>query len=346
MLYLAVVACAGWHTAAGAQAPEPVTAPEPEADELPMLSERIEPRPCDQIYVSQHRYLDATRERLEETICTAALWLDGVAGEHGNVLAARRSRGRLDMSYYYSQFGGSEFRLRLKVRVELPVLKRRLSAFIGLDNEDDFVRGRSEGFALRSEFPSLGDDEEWLAGMGYRFPGNEIFRSEFRVGVRRFTDTQIFIQNGFRYLAYADHNDIWTLREILFWNNEDGFGSTSGVDWMHVINDRLLARWDSVGTITQETHGLNWRSAGLLYKELSSLRAIVYEIFIRGETRHIVPIREYGLRFIYRHPLFEQRVFLELINGYTWPKDDPSLERKGSYGIGVGFELPFGPDEN
>ncbi len=306
---------------------------------------REAPRPCDQIYVSEHEMIDVTRERVEELVCRAALWMDGIGGDSGDVLAARRSRGRLETSYYWSQFAGAEFRVRAKVRVELPLLKRRLSAFIGLDNEDDFVQSRSEGFALRSEFPSLDDDDDWLAGLGYRFPGSgRVFQSDFRIGAKRLTDTKVFVQQRMRLLAYSDDNDIWTLRETLFWTNKDGFGSTTGSDWMHVISDELLARWDNVATVTQETEGLDWRSAAILYRGLQPEGSgLALELFSRGETRHPVPVREYGARVLYRYPLFEQRLFVEFINGYSWPKIDPEIEREGSYGVGIGLQMPFGP---
>ena len=311
---------------------------------LPRVYPREEPRPCDQVHVpTQDDMLDLTRDQIEEIICRAALWLDGFGG-HGNVLAARRSHGRLETSYYWSEFSGAETRVRFKVRVELPALKERLSAFVGLDNDDDFVRGRSEGFALRSEFPSLDDDDDWLAGLGYGFPSSSrVFKSDLRIGAKRLTDTEFFVQNRFRYLAYSDDNDVVRLREILFWTNKDGLGSTSGLDWMHVISADLLARWDTVGTVSQESEGLDWRSAAWLYYSLGGEKGLALEAFSRGESRHVVPVREYGLRMLYRHPLFRRRVYMEIITGYTWPRVDPTVEREGSFGIGVGLQLPFGP---
>lgn len=156
----------------------------------------------------------------------------------------------------------------------------------------------------------------------------------------------MFVQNRFRLLAYSDDNDLWTLRQTLFWTNKDGFGSTTGSDWMHVLNERWLARWDNVGTVTQETAGLNWRSAAILYHSLAKQGSgLALEVFSRGATRHAVPVREYGVRTLYRYPLFKERLFIELINGYSWPKNDLSEKRKGSYGIGLGIQLPFGPEE-
>lgn len=309
------------------------------------IGERREPEPCDQITLNEHFLLDSARERLEESLCSMALWLDGLGRAEGDVLAARRSYGELETTYYYSDFAGEKVRLKLSVRVELPVLKRRLSAFVGLDNDDDFIRGRRESFALRNEFPQLDRDDEWLAGLGYQFPGNEVFRSEFRIGARRLTNTRVFVQQRFGYLAYSDDRHILKLREILFWTNEFGFGGTTGVDWMRVLTDRLLLRWDTVGTWAQETEGLDWRSSMILYQGFDRGRGLAYELFITGETDHPVPTREYGLRGIYRHPLFADKLIAQLVLGYTWPKVDPTLPREGSPGAGISLSLPFGAHE-
>lgn len=308
---------------------------------------RIKAKPCDQIdYDSSHQVLDKTRDAMQEVVCRAALWMDSIGtDEDGDVLAARRSSGRIEMSYYWSQFAGGEFRIRAKVRAELPVLKRRLSAFIGLDDEDDFVQDRSEVFALRSEFPSLDDNDDWLAGLGYRFPGSSrVFRSDFRIGAKRLTDTRIFVQNRFFFLAYSDDNDVWGLRETFFWTNQDGFGSTTGSDWMHILSPKLLFRWDTVATVTQETDGVSWRSSAWLYRNVQPQGAgIAIETFTRGATQASVRISEYGLRILYRYPLFGQRMFVELVNGYSWPRADLMHEREGSYGVGLNLQLPFGP---
>lgn len=330
----------------GGVAAAPVELPAHElTPEQPSENPREKPRPCDQIYVSEYWLLDATRERLEESFCAAALWLDGVAGQRGSVLAARRSRGQLELSHYYSEFSGHKPRLRLKLRTELPVLRKRLSAFIGLDSDDRFIQGRNESFALRSEFPNLDNDDEWLAGLGYSFPGSRVFRSDFRVGARRFANTMVFVQNRFRYLAYSDQRHVLTLRDTVFWTNEDGFGNTFGTDLMRVLSQRMLLRWDSVGTVSEASLGLDWRSALLLYQELRSDRAIAYEVFSRGETDHPVPVREYGLRTLLRQPWFGKRLFVEYVVGYTWPQIDPLMERDGSFGMGISFEMPFGPEE-
>ena len=144
------------------------TQPRQGADEVPAQdAERSSfPHPCRRIRADDEPLVDDAQAVLEETGCRAALWLDGLFGKDADVAAAKRTHGYLETAVSYSQFEGFDTRTRLRVRFELPTLKERLSAFLGREDEDEFIQDRSEGFALRSQFPRIDDRDEWLAGLG------------------------------------------------------------------------------------------------------------------------------------------------------------------------------------
>lgn len=316
-------------------APPPAQAAAPDA---------AEPGPfeaCRMPVDNQVRFVDETRRRLHETVCGAALWFDGLFGE-GDIAAARSTHGRVELSYGGSEFYGRELRLRFHARVKLPALKERLSAFVGRDSDEDFVRDRTEGLALRSQFPRVDDQEEWLAGLGYALPEAHRFKLDFRVGARSLRRPKVFAQGRASYNAYSDRYNLVYFRLTPFVNNLDGFGATASADLSHALAVTQLLRWGTIGTITQESPGLDWRSALILYQNLRAQRAIAYETFVRGLTAAAEPLAEYGARTIYRHPLLGARLFGELVFGYSWPKSDPALEREGSFGASLGLEMPFG----
>lgn len=303
---------------------------------------RLDEHPCLGLKTEDEAMVELTRRQLHQTLCGASLWFDGLFGETDNVDAARSARGRLETSFTYSDFYGNKFRTRLDVRVDLPNLENRLSAFIGRDEEDAYVQDRSEGFALRSQFPSINDDDEWLAGLGYSLPTNQRFTSNFRVGVRSLSNPRLFVRNRMRYNAYADFNDLVHLRLTPFWNTRDQFGITPGIDYSRVLNPRRLLRFSNLGTITEKSRSFGWRSALIAYQALEGGRGIALEGFIRGATRAEVSISEYGSRLIFRQPLIKRSLFLELVGGYTFPKQFRNESREGSSLLAVGLELPFG----
>jgi len=285
--------------------------------------------------------LDEARETVQETVCGATLWFDGLFGER-DLVSARRARGRVEVSTANSEFEGEETRVRFDARVQLPALQHRLSLFIGRDNEEDVARDRSEGLGLRSQSDELQQVEDWFAGLGYRLKETYGVRSEFRVGVRGVRHPVAFVQLRNSVTVHEDDDNQIVLRLTPFANHLDGAGLTAGTDFDHALAPTRLLRWSSIGTITEETSGVPWRTALILYQSLRELRAIAFEAFERGATAAPEPLLEYGVRTIYRQPLFKRRLFGELVVGYSWPRVDPALAREGSAGVTFGLEMPFG----
>lgn len=297
---------------------------------------------CQQREPAEDSMIDDSQELLEETTCTAALWLDGLFGGERDVEAARETSGYLESSVGYSEFDGLQTRTRFKVDAELPNLKERASVFIGRDDQSDVERDRSETFAVRSRFQEL-DDDAFLAGFGYSLPDDgQKLRTDYRVGAANLREPRAFLQGRLRYLAYEDANDIVNLRATLFYNTRDGLGVTGGSNYGRGLGNSTLVRVANTLTVSQKTEGLDWVSALILYQNLRDERALAWETFIRGQTDEPEPLSEYGLRQIYRQPLDPRKLYLELLVGYTWPRSDPEQPREGSAEAAVQLELLFG----
>lgn len=287
--------------------------------------------------------LDTSRRKLEETFCGATLWFDGLFGER-NLENARAVSGRVEVSTIYTEADGTRPRARLRLKYDLPNLDRRINLFLGRDDGDDFVQGRQEGFAIRSSVFGLETQDRWLAGLGYSPPGRWKERLDFRAGGRLSTAPEAFVQGRLRRNVFVGDRAVWRLRETVFYENRDGFGSTSSADFDYVLRQTLLFHWGAVGTVSEATDGLDWRSATLLYQNLGSRSALAYELFLRAETGNEVAVREYGARAVYRRPLNREWFYGELIGGYTWPRESIDEKREGSALIGLGVELLFGRD--
>lgn len=301
--------------------------------------------PCRQQVSGDAPAIDDAHRKLYETLCGAALWFDGLFGERNEIAiaSARGTSGRLEISGLYSEYEGNKLRVRGNVRFDFPNFAKRWNAFIGRDDEDDFIRDRSEGLALRSQFLDFADENRWLAGLGYSLPGTYKQRTDFRVGGKLGSEPEIFAQGRFRRNFLINDRNLFHFRETVFWTNRDGFGSTTSLDFDHVVNRRMLLRWGNVGTVSEATDGLEWRSAMLLYQSLNNAKALGYEVFVRGESAWEVPLKEWGVRTIYRHPLLHRDWLAgEVVLGYSWPRFELEDERKGSATIGLGLEILVG----
>jgi hypothetical protein len=286
--------------------------------------------------------LDETRQLLEETFCSASLWFDGLLGGEPDLRSAREVAGRVELSTLYTEFEGLDVKGRLRLRYNLPTLERRVNVFLGRDDRDEFVEDRREGFAIRSSVFGLETQERWLAGLGYSPPGRWASKVDFRVGARLKSAPEVFAQTRYRHNVFRGTRDVWRFRETVFWENREGFGSTTSLDFDRVLRRDLLLRWGNVGTVSESTEGMTWRTAALAYHNLRHSRAVVGELFLRGATRAEVKLSEYGTRAVYRQPVGKPYLFGELIAGYTWPREERDQPREGSAMLGLGMELLFG----
>jgi hypothetical protein len=185
-------------------------------------------------------------------------------------------------------------------------------------------------------------EDRWLAGLGYSPPGRWKERVDFRAGGRLSSSPEAFVQGRLRRNVFVGERTVWRFREILFYENRDGFGSTSSADFDYVLRRSLLFHWGTVATVSEATDGADWRSATVLYQNLGERSALAYELFLRGSTGSEIDVREYGARTIYRRPLTRDWLYGELIGGYTWPRESLVGPREGSVLFGFGIELLFG----
>jgi hypothetical protein len=316
----------------------------PPAGEQEPAEEKPVEGPCAEPQLDGEKGVDGARRRLFETFCGAALWFDGLFGEQRHIAAARRISGRLELSLTESEYWGTKARTRLHVRVRLPNLEERFEAFVGRGDEDEFVEDRNEGFALRSQFAAIEQEDRWVAGLGYGLPGSYEKRTDFRLGAKGGQRPEVFAQGRHRRNWFVGDDSLWHFRQTFFWATRDGFGSTTALDFDHVLKPTLLFRWGNIVTFSEATDGLKWRVAGIFYQNLKTRgRAIAYEMFVRGETDEVIPLREYGVRTVLRRPILGREwLFGELYLGYAWPRELRDEKRDGSYAIGFGVELLFG----
>ena len=326
--------------APGTPVPTPTPSPTPFVPGPRYLSTY---QPCHEAVLGIESKLDAARRTLYQTLCGASLWLDGLFGRHGSVEGAEAVNGRAELSVLRSNVQGTKIKTGLDVNVTLPHLEHRLNAFIGRSDPEDYIRDRQEGFGLRSEFVSLESEEKWLGGLGYSLPGPAGEHVSVRAGVAGGINATVFGQAVYRQNVMMGEGNLWHLREVGFWRSRgEGFGFTSSADFDHVVSSTMLLRWGTIGTVSQVAHGLDWRSALVLYQNLHSSHAMAYEAFIRGMTGTL-GLTEFGGRVIYRQSVFRQWFFLDALTGYSWLRLNAGDPHRGSVLLGLGAEMWYGP---
>ena len=287
-------------------------------------------------------WIDRMRKVAYRTVCGSAVWFDGFFGDEIAYEESDASFGRLGGNIQWDEFNGFKLRGSLKVKLTLPRFEKKVNAFVGRFDGDDFVADRSQGV---SGLPSLFQeqtDQEWLAGLGYNPLRSARSRLDFDIGVDLDTPIDPFVKTRYRYNFFVNDRSLLRYRQTLFWRNQDGYGTTGILDFERLINSRFHSRWRGIATFSESTEGVDWQSTYTVYQYIGGTRALAYRAFIDGESDAPVSLYEYGFETLYRQNMAREWLFLEVGGRVFWPRQLPDEARETTYGLSLGFEMLFG----
>jgi hypothetical protein len=316
------------------------------AEQAPQAAQAAPPLredPCRPAAAGDDAGIDRMRRGVQNRVCGAARWFDGLFGdarEHTDAYGS--SYGRLGAALNWDELDDTELQGRFRARLALPALGERVNAEIGRDDRETFVDDSYDDAAFLPG--SFSDDRyaQWHAGLN--FLARSRARSVFDVGVGLELDTPLnpYVRARLRHFAVPSEQLLVTLRGTAFWENEQGVGLTLGADADWSIDERRLLRFAHTATLSEITEGVRWRSRLSLYQALDARSALRYEASFQGQTDGVQPDYR-GLRLTYRRSVWREWLFLEL-SGRVFSADDrdPARRCRGCVGTSIGFEVLFG----
>lgn len=321
----------------GALAGSPAPSPAREAAQPPRAD------PCRPAASVDEAPIDRMRRGVQDRVCGAARWFDGLFGdarEHADAYGS--TYGRFGAAVNWDEVDDVELQGRFRARLPLPALGERFNAEVGRDDREIFVDDSYDDAAFLPG--SFSDDRyaQWHAGVN--FLARSRARSVFDIGVGLELDTPLnsYVRARLRYFAAPSARWLLTVRGTGFWENEQGVGLTLGADTDGSLSDKLLLRFAQTATVSEVTEGVRWRSRLSLYQALDARSALRYEASVQGQTDGVQPDYR-GLRLTYRRSLLRDWLFLEL-SGRVFSADDrdPARRCSGCFGASIGFEILFG----
>lgn len=287
--------------------------------------------------------LERMRRRLTVTSCASSAWLDSLGGDQFRYDQYRATSGTISAGGLWSDYDGFDPRLRFRVHLQLPQWDERISAFAGRVGTDDYIsdtEGDFEALPTR-QFGTL-EEESVLVGLGYSSPertGNDF---DVGVGVRVDIPPDPYAQARYQVVRAFGQHYVFTARETVFWQNSEGFGTTTRFYLDRALSDTLLLRWTNLGKFTEETIGLEWYTQLTLFQSLNDRTGLAWQLQTEGETDNEVQLTRHSARLILRRQLTWDWLFLEVRGGVSWPRRKVIEERKASPEIGVALEMQFG----
>lgn len=342
-----------------AAGPEPATAgPVPDTTADPVPDTTAGPVPdaaatdpgkpaeyqCDQPGSDGQEMLDLVQRGVYLSVCGTARWFDGLFGTRRYDQDSDATFGRLGVTEFWDDRDDFRTRVRLRARIALPTAQKRLKLLFGrVDDQEIEQDSQSEaGTNLPSSFGKVAD-ESWLLGLGYSKQGKLHNGFDFSTGVRLRTPVDPYSKATYRHNFVFSDDVTLRARQTLFWRDSRGWGETTEVSVDKLLTERLLLRWDNGATLAEDVRRLEWYSSLVTFQSLGNRRALAYTGFVRGVMNTDIPVRDYGVEVRYRVRVLRKWLFLEARSSLTWPRETLAEEREINPGVGLGFEMYFGP---
>lgn len=341
LLLTLLALAAAYGGAAGADEAAEVAAGPPAPTESPDQPAEYQ---CDKPGSDGQAMLDKMQRGVYFSVCGSARWFDGMFGTRRYDQDSDATYGRMRLIEEYDRRDGLSTALRMRARIALPAMKDRLRLVFGRVDDREVVEDASEGNgpALPSSFQKV-EDDTWLLGLGYGKESGLENGFDFGAGIRIRTPVEPYAKGTYRHNFVFDDATALRARETTYWRDGTGFGTLTELDLDHLLTPTVLLRWNNTANLDEDARRLEWGSALITFQSLSERRGVAYTAFISGVVNTDVPVRDYGVEIRYRQRILRRWLFLQVQTSLTWPRESLDEEREINPGVGLGFEMYFGP---
>jgi hypothetical protein len=327
---------------------QPAEAGDPPVPQAPEQDQRAKAEgsrlaPCPELAEDQEM-LEKMRTGVERSVCVTAWRVDTLFGNRDDeeIVEARAVHGRLRVGLIWDERDGLDQELRLRATFPTPLLDRQLKAVVGRETDEEFIEDAPREFAESSLFGTDQQDTSWLFGFGYDPIRGRRSRLSLGMGLKLQSPLNPYVKASYRYLAEPVDELMVRLRQTVFWENEEGLGTSSRIDVERLLEEGRLLRWGTYLKVSESTEGLYWNTALTGYQKIGEARALALRGSVRGETGRDVNPVEYKLLAIYRQRFLREWLFLELRGGAGWLRKNRDEARDLVPQVGVIFEMVFG----
>jgi len=330
---------------AGAAADEGHGDDEGDGDELSARQKRRRAGidPCGTEAITGNSWIDRVNRGLHRAVCSSVVWFDDLFGNDIYEDGERGTYGRLLVGLEYDDREDLGDFTDFRAEYDLPKAERRLSGFIGRGDRDEIISDEVPRTGALPNLLEFEGDNEWLAGLGYRLPGNDT-EGDWSIDVGADIEFPInwYTKARYKRLFFPTDASMFRYRQTFFWEKDDGWGLTSRADWDFLVHRDAILRWRNVSTFSEGDQGVDWYTELTLFQNIGERQALAYQLASSGETDADVPLQYVLGRVIYRRRIFREWLYLDVRPGVSYRRDEPGEDRELRPMLAVGVELLFG----
>lgn len=261
--------------------------------------------------------IDNAHRRISDSLAAPSNWFDNFFQDPRFDEEPASTFLRLRGSIITEEGERLSFKGRVKARLRLPNLKRHYHLI--LSSEDDDLRDEILKDARVNR--EAGEREETTLALQYTQQRSNEFSLIHRVGLDIEDELNPHIRSRARYSIPIADESILTLAQTVSWENIEGFGEETRIDYDLPINETMLIRASGNGLFSESSNGYEWLSMLQWLQSFSHKKALSIGSYVAGETRPQNHVTEYDTFIKYRQRIAKKWLFVELKPELKWTRE-------------------------
>lgn len=293
-------------------------------------------------------WFDRTHDYLSTNVCETAIWFDRFFGDPRDVEENADRFIRIVNALEWDELDELNYRIKVRARIELPRFKRfgkSLSLILTGEDESDINNVFPEDEQIIEDNPTSQGDTEAKRALSLLWDVQKDAQSSFSVGssIRLRSRLKPLFNVRYRYTYGWDKEHLVRATQNLFWEEDEGFGERTRLDYEILLKPKTLLRWSASGMYSQKSEGFEWGVGASLFHHLSTKRSLSLDWTTQGDTEPTSEINQHRLGMRYRQNFYRPWLFFEIEPAMFWPLED---DHHLNFGIALRLEIQLGRKRN
>lgn len=262
--------------------------------------------------------VDKTHQGISESLAAPSRWFDNFFSDPRTDEEPAGTFLRLRGSMISEEGEKLSFKGKAKARLRLPNLKRRFHLILSSEDEDL----RDETLKDARSNRELAEREETSLALLYTQKRSSTFSLTHQVGLDLEDGLNPRVRSRVRYSIPIARESILTLAQAAYWEDDEGFGEESRIDYDFPLSNKKLLRATGRGLFSESSNGYEWLSMLQWLQSFSHKKALAVGSFVAGETRPQNHVTEYDAFIKYRQKIIKKWLFVELKPEAKWSREN------------------------
>ncbi len=263
--------------------------------------------------------VDATQRRLSRFLAEEVFRFDSFFGDKNLDDEIQTPWLRVRGGVEWKEGWDFEFKQRFRIYLPLPILEKRLGAFIGSDED-----GKSED----QDFFSDNQDDSEAAGLRYFFRQRENFDANINLGARLKSGKPVVYLKPLARFKFTWDRIYFEPRQYVYWYSDDGLGEETDLEFNYSVNRHILLRFEPDFVYSNTSQGVDFsQEIGLRYLDYSYNNYPHFAVNLTwnssGHTHPSAKYDQHQLTLRFRHRIWRPWLRLEYGPRLTWKREVP-----------------------